>query len=118
MLSCTETVTLVHPIRGDDKDSYICTVIHGVSWYRKAVIAPSGDGAKPVPVCKVRIPAENMPESITPEEGDYLVRGKLEAVRRAPADFSEREYALITVVGDNRRGRLQHWFLSGGGRQQ
>lgn len=118
MLACTETVTLVHPIREDNGDTYACTVIHGASWYRKAVIAPDGDGAKPAPICKVRIPAGNVPEGAAPEEGDYLVRGVLEAVRRAPADFGEREYMLATVVGDNRRGWHQHWFLSGGGAQR
>lgn len=114
MLVCTETVTLVHPVRGDDGDAYTCTVIKGASWYRKAVVALDGDGAKPVPVCKVRIPAEDMPEGTAPEEGDYLVRGVLEAVQRAPADFAGREYVLLSTVGDNRRGRFPHWFLSGG----
>ena len=118
MLACTEIVTLVHPVREDDGDTYTCTIIRGASWYRKAVIAPDKDGATPVPVCKVRIPAENMPEGVIPEEGDYLVRGELEAVQRAPADFVEMEYMLATAVGDNRRGRLQHWALSGGGRQR
>lgn len=118
MLACTETVTLVHPVREDDGDAYLCTVIRGASWYRKAVIAPDGDGAKPAPVCKVRIPAENMQPGVTPEEGDYLVRGTLEAVQRAPADFAGMEYMLATTVGDNRRGRFRHWFMSGGGRQR
>lgn len=114
MLACTEAVTLVRPIRGEDSDAYTCTVIHGASWYRKGVIALDGDGAKPVPVCKVRIPAENMPQGVPPGEGDYLVRGALGAVRRAPADFAHLEYVLLTTVGDNRRGRFPHWFLSGG----
>lgn len=114
MLACTETVTLVHPVRGGDGDAYACTVIHGASWYRKAVVALDGDGAKPVPVCKVRIPAENMPGGAAPEEGDYLVRGALGAVQRAPADLMGREYVLLSTVGDNRRGRFPHWFLSGG----
>lgn len=116
MLACTETVTLVHPIRGDDSDSYRCTVIRGASWYRKAVVSLSVDGAKPVSVCKVRVPKENMPESVSPEEGDYLVRGELTKVNRAPADLEEREYTLLTSVGDNCRGRFPHWSLSGGGR--
>lgn len=118
MLACTETVTLVHPIREDDGDTYVCTVIHGASWYRKAVVWLDGDGAKPVPVCKVRIPAGDMPEGVVPEEADWLVRGVVERVQRAPADFEEREYMLITAVGDNCRGRLPHWALSGGGRQR
>lgn len=116
MLACTETVTLVHPVRGDDSDSYRCTVIHGASWYRKAVVALSVDGAKPVPVCKARVPEENMPEGISPEEGDYLVWGELTEVGSAPADLEGREYTLLTSVGDNRRGRFPHWALSGGGR--
>lgn len=117
MLACTETVTLVHPVREDDGDRYVCTTIHGVSWYRKGVVALDGDGAKPVPVCKVRIPAGDMPEGTAPEEGDYLVRGALETVERAPADFAGLEYVQLTTVGDNRRGRFPHWFLSGGGRK-
>lgn len=117
MLACTETVTLVHPVREDDGDAYTCIAIHGASWHRKAVVALDGDGAKPVPVCKVRVPAENMPEGAVPEEGDYLVRGTLETVERAPADFADREYVLLTTVGDNRRGRFPHWFLSGGGQK-
>lgn len=115
MLACTETATLVHPVRGGDADHYICTVIRGASWYRKAVVALDGDGVKPVPVCKARIPAAQLPVGVAPEEGDYLVRGVLAEVQRAPADFAGREYALLTAVGDNRRGRFPHWALSGGG---
>jgi len=115
VLACTETVTLVHPIRADDGDAYACIPIHGASWHRKAAIAPDGDGARPTPISKARIPAGNMPEGVIPGEGDYLVRGVLETVGRAPNDFAQREYMLVTVVGDNRRGRLRHWFLSGGG---
>ncbi len=114
MLACTETVTLVHPIRGDDGDTYICTVIQGASWYQKAAISVGGDGAGPFPTCKARIPAEHMPDGIAPEEGDYLVRGALDTVNRAPADLADREYALITTVGDNCRGRFPHWLLQGG----
>lgn len=115
MLACTEAVTLVRPLRGDDGDSYACTILQGASWHRKAVVAVDGDGAKPAPVCRVRIPVERMPQGLAPQEGDYLVRGELEKVRRAPADFACREYTLLTTVGDNRRGRFPHWFLSGGG---
>lgn len=114
VLACTETVTLIHPVREDDGDRYTCTAIHGASWRRKGVVALDGDGARPVPICKVRIPAENMPQGVSPGEGDYLVRGLLEAVRRAPADLAGREYVLLSTVGDNRRGRFPHWFLSGG----
>ena len=96
MLACIETVTLIHPVREDDGDSYECAVIQGASWYRKTAVALDENGAVPVPVCKVRIPAGNMPGTVAPKEGDYLVRGVMESVRRAPADFSAREYARVT----------------------
>ena len=101
-------------LRESTMSGYICTVIRGASWYRKAVVALDGDGAKPVPVCKARVPAAHLPAGVVPEEGDYLVRGVLAEVQRAPADFAGREYALLIAVGDNRRGHFPHWALSGG----
>lgn len=113
MLMCNETVTLVHLVRGDDGETYICTQVTGASWHGKAVTVPSTDGARIQNTYKVRIPAENMPSGVTPCTGDYLVRGSVSQVRQTPTDFSDRECFLISAVGDNRRGRLQHWAVSG-----
>lgn len=113
MLMCIECVTLVHAVRGKDGESYTCTPIAGVSWYGKAVTVPSTDGARIQNTYKARIPAGNMLDGVTPCTGDYLVRGTVAQVTRAPADFADREYFLISAVGDNRRGHLQHWAVSG-----
>lgn len=110
MLGCDKTVTLV---RYGDDERYACTVIHGASWFSKQVVAVSEDGAKPVNMLQCRIPAENMPAGLEPRAGDNLVLGGLEAVERL-ADLEGRTYFQITAVGDNRRGRLSHWALSGG----
>ncbi|HIY38449.1 MAG TPA: hypothetical protein H9835_04825 [Candidatus Agathobaculum merdigallinarum] len=113
MLMCTETVTLIRAVRGKDGETYTCTPLAGASWYGKAVTVPSADGARIQNTYKARIPAENMPDGVTPCTGDYLVRGTVAQVTRAPADFAGMEYFLISAVGDNRRGRLQHWAVSG-----
>ena len=113
MLMCTEAVTLVHAVRGDNSETFSCTKITGASWYGQTVTLPSTDGARIQNTYRVRIPADNMPAGATPCTGDYLVRGTVAQVTRAPADFADMEYFLISAVGDNRRGRLQHWAVSG-----
>ncbi|MBS6881652.1 MAG: hypothetical protein KH195_00080 [Clostridiaceae bacterium] len=113
MLMCNETLTLVREIRGDDGEAYTCTPVLGASWYGKAVAVPSTDGARIQNTYKSRIPAQNLPPDKIPRKGDYLVRGVVAAVTRAPADFAGMEYFLISAVGDNRRGRLRHWAVSG-----
>lgn len=112
MLACSEVLTLVRHIREDDGDRYECAAIHGGSWYRKTSIALSGDGAKPVGTCSVRFPPEAL-DGAGPKVGDYLVRGRLSAVQRAPKDFGGLDYIQVTTVSDNRRGRLPHWGVSG-----
>lgn len=110
MLMCEETVTLVHEERTDDGESYVCTVIQGASWYGKAAMAQTTEGITPQNTYKSRFPATVL---VQPHKGDFLVRGVVEIVKRAPADLKGREYFCITAVGDNRRGRLQHWTVSG-----
>lgn len=113
MLMCTENVTLVHLVSGDDGETYTCTQVLGASWYGKAMATPTAEGARIQNTYQARIPAGHMPEGVTPCKGDYLVRGSLDTVTRAPADFAGREYMRISAVSDNRRGRLQHWAVSG-----
>ena len=108
MFCCNEVVTLVQ-MHGD---LYECTCIVGASWYGRAAVTPLESGTKPTNTYKSRIPAKLLPESVTPREGDYLVRGVLAAMERA-ADLRGREYMTVTAVGDNRRGRFPHWAVSG-----
>ena len=109
MLMGNETVTLIQMRQTDDGETYVCSVINDASWYGKAVTMLSTDGAKVQNTYKVRF----ADSSITPQPGDYIVRGIVSSVRRVPADIAEREYFRISAVGDNRRGRLQHWAVSG-----
>lgn len=110
-VTCVETVTLVHHIRGADSDSYKCYVIENVSWYEKMAVAVSADGAKPVNSIVIRIPAEDLPD-VMPEKLDYIVKGVLDAFS-VPRDLLGRICFQITSVSDNRRGGLPHVKVSG-----
>lgn len=110
---CNETLTLVQHIRESDSDRYVCVPVKGGSWYRKLAVAVSADGAKPVNTCRSRIPVTALPDNVAPKVGDFLVRGSLTDVYKAPADFSGNDFMLISSVADNRRGRFQHWAVSG-----
>lgn len=109
MLGCTETVTIVHHKKGVDNDEYICTVKQDASWYKKNTISTSGDGAKPVNTYDVRILST---DDNLAELGDYVVRGIVDNITK-PADLKGLDCFRITAIGDNRRGSLAHWRLSG-----
>lgn len=110
-LGCTETLTLVHHEPTPDGDRYTCHPIQGASWYEKMETAVSADGAKPVNVVKVRIPAAELPE-ILPQKLDYMVKGQVTEITR-PADLKGQTYFQITALADNRRGSLSHFMVSG-----
>lgn len=116
MLMCNETVTLVRHSKGKNTDTFTCTAIVGASWYGKSVItAPTqmgGNGVSFANVIKVRIPAENMPEGLTIQNGDYLVRGVVAGVSGMD-DLKGHEYMKAMSVSNNRRGRMQHWAVTG-----
>ena len=42
MLACTETITHIRLCydRKTDLESYVCTAIHGVSWFGKLIATP------------------------------------------------------------------------------
>ena len=116
MLACTETVTLVQR-RYDSKtdtDAYVCTAIHGVSWFGKLIATPENKGLTGAAKITVRIPEEQMPD-ITIRNGDYIVRGAVDAIEKQ-ADLKGLESFTVLSVGDNRRSRrkdLRHWAVSG-----
>lgn len=113
MLVCTETITHIH-LRYDkdaDMDVYVCTVISGVSWHGKLVTAVESKGLTGATKVTVRIPENVMPD-ITIKNGDYIVRGVVDGITKQ-ADLSGREYFTVLSVGDNRRGNLRHWAVSG-----
>lgn len=116
MLACTETITHIR-LRYDSKtdaDAYICTAIHGVSWFGKLIATPENKGLTGAAKITVRIPEDAMPD-ITIRNGDFIVRGAVDAIEKQ-ADLKELEYFTVLSVGDNRRSRrkaLRHWAVSG-----
>lgn len=110
MLLCNETVTLVQ--YDERSETYRCIPLVGVSWYAKIGIVQTANGLSTANVLKSRIPAEIVPEGVAPRQGNYLVRGVLASMARQ-AELKGREHFKITAVSDNRRGRWQHWAVSG-----
>lgn len=109
MIACTETITIIKHSADTDRDTYNCIAVTESSWFAKTVISTSGDGAKPANSYEVRVFG---PLSVAPKVGDYVARGVVKDVTK-PADLKDVEHFRITSVGDNRRGGLPHWRLSG-----
>lgn len=112
MLLCNETVTLIRCDKHADGETYHCTVIEGASWFGKAQITQQQDGFVGGAVVKVRIPERSMPEGVVPLEGDYMARGRVGHINTRK-DLTGTEHVRVMAVGDNRRGRLRHWAVSG-----
>lgn len=116
MLACTETITHIR-LRYDrktDAEEYICTAIHGVSWFGKLIATPENKGLTGAAKITVRIPEDAMPD-ISIRKGDFIVRGAVDAIEKQ-ADLKGLEYFTVLSVGDNRRSRrkdLRHWAVSG-----
>ena len=108
MLVCDKTVTVIHHIKDDD-DTYKCSIFKNASWFKKLTIATSEDGAKPVNTYDVRIMTG---ETIVVSPGDFVALGVVENITK-PSDLKDLDSFRITAVGDNRRGMLSHWRLSG-----
>lgn len=132
---CDQTVTLVHHVKGKDGDTYTCTTYSNASWFARQTISTSGDGAKPVNSYEVRIMTR---DDISLDMGDYVVLGAFDNFE-APSDLdigkvytsadgrvftaadgsllvldtAAHEHFRVTAIGDNRRGWLAHWRLSG-----
>lgn len=109
MLGCDKTVTLIHHDRTSDDDNYICTVFKKcASWFKKNTITTDGNGAKPVNTYESRILTD---ADINISPGDWLVLGEVSSVD-TPSKI-EFDKFRITAIGDNRRGFLAHWRVSG-----
>ena len=115
MLMCNQTVTLVRLEYDEKQDTerYVCTVLDGVSWYGTMRITKNANGRKAANEYRVRIPvavADNA--GVTPKRGDFLVLGAV-ASFSCIEEISAHTGFVIHSVGDNRRGRFQHWAVSG-----
>ena len=106
---CDQTITLVHHVKWNDEDTYTCTAYDKASWFAKQTISTSKDGEKPSNSFEVRIMTQ---DDISLSTGDYVVLGAVSSVA-APSDLAGREHFRVTAIGDNRRGKLAHWRVSG-----
>lgn len=111
MLMCNETVTLIRHTKTADSDSYEPIIITGASWFGKFKLTPGDVSANAATEITVRIPTENMPDGIVPRTGDYMARGAVSVY--SLEELGAVESFEILSVGDNRRGRLKHWRISG-----
>lgn len=109
MLECNKTITIVHHSKETGEDLYICKSYNDASWYKRNTITTSADGAKPVNTYEVRIMTA---EGIVAALGDYVVLGTVDGIQK-PSDLKEYDHFRITAIGDNRRGLLAHWRVSG-----
>lgn len=108
MLECNNTVTLLHIDHNSDDDELQCIILENASWFKKNTITTSGDGAKPVNTYESRIMTD---ADIPFSPGDWLALGAIESAEKA-SDVTADKFR-ITAIGDNRRGMLKHWRVSG-----
>lgn len=109
MLECNKNITIVHHNKETDGDLYICKSYSNASWHKRNTITTSADGAKPVNTYEARIMTT---ESIDIALGDYVVLGSVQSIEK-PLDLKDFDHFRITAIGDNRRGLLAHWRVSG-----
>lgn len=110
MLACNKTVTVIHHVKGTEKDSYTCAhYINMASWFKKVTISTAGDGAKPSNTYECRIMTD---DAIIVSPGDYVAFGVVENFTNIK-ELKNVDYFRVTAIGDNRRGFMNHWRLSG-----
>ena len=114
MIGYDQVCTLVRHIAEADGDSYYCCRLPGCSWHGSAGSTPGKQGDTPTASVTVRIPESALRDcSLTPEAGDYMVRGDVVVTSRQ--DLAGLEYIRVGRVTDNRRGvALRHIKLEDG----
>lgn len=110
MYLCNVDITVVHFDR--QTQQYVCTPIHGASWYTQLRRIGSDKDSDVTRETKVRIPeslSPNVPAMMT----DIICRGIVESVQRR-AELDQYEHFGVSEVRDNRRGYgLRHWTVIG-----
>lgn len=135
MRLCNDTITLFNA-RFDaenDCDTYIPTVISGVSWYDEIASNVDSSGLKAADKYIIRIPenadfngktyvepvvyASNDPDkTFTLKSGDIIVKGTVSVADPRPATLQKAfsEVATVLAVTDNRRApHAPHWKVVG-----
>lgn len=136
MKLCNETITLYNAWHDPDadKDYWFGTVIRGVSWYDKYVVAMTGSGLRAAETYTIRIPldadteeksyvdpmsyaeADNHGDTFTLRAGDIIVKGEAETEGMTPTLLNEQHFRCATILGvtDNRRApNAPHFHIQG-----
>ena len=134
MKECNETITVFNTSLDAETgyDTYIPTIIRGVSWYCEVASAVDSSGLKAADIFKIRIPVDadfsgkayvkpaayagGDPTSVfTLGQGDIIVHGE-EKASLNPAQLQEKYGEIVTILGvtDNtRRPHAKHWRVTG-----
>lgn len=82
------------------------------SYNDRITLVPAQDEANTYTLTKAGGEDATIYIDIEPAVGDYVALGEVESIE-LPSDLKQYDHFRITAVGDNRRGRLSHWRLSG-----
>lgn len=137
MKLCNDTITIFNR-RWDASagyDTYIPTIIKGVSWYQKTADSVDSTGLHAADTCTLRIPEDadtSGREYLSPDEyaaatsvtgkftiknGDIIVKAAVESAPVTMASLRGAYGEITTVLGvtDNRRApKAPHWKVMGG----
>lgn len=134
MKQCDETITVFNARVDDDKgyDTYIPTVIRGVSWFCEIASTVDSSGLKAANKFIIRVPVDadfsdkayvppaayagGDPKSVfTLKQGDIIVHGE-ETEANSPAKLQEKYGEIVTILGvtdSSRRPNAKHWKVVG-----
>lgn len=134
MKECNETITVFNARVDDDKgyDTYIPTIIRGVSWFCEIASNVDSSGLKAANKFIIRIPVDadfsdkayvppaayagGDPNSVfTLKQGDIIVHGE-ETEIAIPAKLQEKYGEMVTILGvtdSSGRPNAKHWKVVG-----
>lgn len=134
MKECNETITVFNARIDDDRgyDTYIPTIIRGVSWFCEIASTVDSSGLKAANKFTIRIPVDadfsgkayaapaayagGDPNSVfTLNQGDIIVHGE-ETAANTPAKLKEKYGEIVTILGvtdSSKRPNAKHWKVVG-----
>ena len=129
-----ETITVFNTVLDDltGYDTFVPTVISGVSWYSHIESVVTDQGLKAANKVTIRIPVDadfggkdyvepvgytgaNTASAFTLKNGDFIVKGA-ETDALTPAQARDKYGEIVTILGvtDNRRApKGKHWRVTG-----
>ena len=132
MHQCVETITVFNAWYDEETgyDTYVPTVIRGVSWYCDIASTVDATGLKAANRFTIRIPVDadfsgkcytepvayaDPVSQFTLNQGDVIIRGE-ETQPLNPAQLKDKYGEIVTILGvtdSSRRPRAPHWKVVG-----